>query len=690
MITILAEKPSVAREIARAVGATKNQDGYLSGNGYQVSWAIGHLIDLAMPEDYLTEGSSPTAELPIIPDPFTLRVRRTKDKKAYNDDPAASKQLKVIKKLFQTCESIIVATDAGREGELIFRYIYQYLESKTPFQRLWISSLTQKAIMDGLTNLQPGKNYDRLYHSAKARSEADWLIGINASRALSIAAAERAHSLGRVQTPTLALICKRHKEHEHFISSSCWQIELSHNKEGVAFKSLSIGQWKSRQEAQSTLTSLERKDSFLLVSKLDKKRMEEQPPLLFDLTGLQKQANKQLNLTAQETLDIAQKLYEKRFISYPRTSCEYIPEDLWPAIPGLILLLGQRESCSRASGTLRLERPNKRIVNSQKITDHHGLLITEVLPTALSAKENAVYDMIALRMLEALATLCVKEHSQVELQAANHAFIAKGSRMIQQGWRAVRGIFSEDDQPNESLPEFSEGDTLKIGESNLKEKRTKAPALYTEASLLTAMETAGKTLQTQNERKVLQQLGLGTASTRAAIMETLINRGYIERRKKAILPTNKGREIYEQIKDLLIASPEMTAKWELALQEIETGKMDAGEFAAQITDYTRQVTSELKAINLPDNQITDLSCPKCKIEKLHLNDRQIRCSSAACGWKQYRMICGVQLSPEDLKQLVTKNKTGLIKGLKGRSGKSFDAQLVLNDQAVSSFEFPRR
>jgi len=689
MITILAEKPSVAREIARAVGATKNHDGYLLGNGYQVSWAIGHLIELATPEDYITEGSC-KAELPIIPEPFRLQVRRTKDGKAYKADPAASKQLKVIKRLFDTCQSIIVATDAGREGELIFRYIYQYLGSKAPFQRLWISSLTQKSILDGLNRLQPGKNYDSLYHAARARSEADWLIGINASRALSIAAGERTHSLGRVQTPILALICKRQKEHESFRSSSCWQIELNHNKEDVAFKSLSISEWESKQEAEATLTALKRKDSFLLVNKLEKKRVEEQPPLLFDLTELQKQANKQLNLTAQETLDIAQKLYEKRFITYPRKSSEYIPDDLWPAIPGLIMLVAQRESCSRASGTLRLERPNKRIVDGRKVTDHHGLLITEVLPTALTAKENAVYDMIALRMLEALSPMCVKEHSQVELQAANHTFIAKGSRMIQQGWRAVRGIFSEDDQPSETLPEISEGDTLKISKSNLKEKRTKAPALYTEASLLTAMETAGKTLEAQNERKILQQVGLGTAATRAAIMETLLTRGYIERRKKAILPTDKGRAIYEQIKDLLIASPEMTAKWELAFQEIENGKMDAREFAEQITDYTRQVTLQLKEIHLPGNQITDLTCPKCKLEKLHLNDRQIRCSNSTCGWKQYRMICGVQLSQEDLKQLVTESKTGLIKGLKGRSGKSFDAHLTINDQAVSGFEFPKR
>lgn len=397
MKTIIAEKPSVAREIAGLVGASDKKDGYLTGNGYFVTWAFGHLVGLAMPEDYGISGFD-KAVLPILPNPFLLKVRKVKKDKAYTADAGALKQMKVIKELFNKSDSIIVATDAGREGELIFRYIYEYLKCNKPFERLWISSLTEKAIKQGFDKLKDGAEFDGLYKAAQVRSRADWLVGINATQALSVAAGNGIYSLGRVQTPTLALICRRYLENRDFKVNKYWQIQLQHNKEFIDFHSLSKTKWDDQKLAGDTLKSIERVKS-VTVTSVESKSITEQPPLLFDLTGLQKEANKKLNLSAEETLNVAQGLYEKKFITYPRTGSKYIPEDMWAEIPGLVRALQDRESCKQATSKMKWGRFNKRIVNDLRVTDHHGLLITEKIPSALNAKENAIYDMIAFRLL---------------------------------------------------------------------------------------------------------------------------------------------------------------------------------------------------------------------------------------------------------------------------------------------------
>src|SRR5690606_14868922 len=342
MKTIIAEKPSVAREIASLLGASNKKDGYLTGNGYFVTWAFGHLIGLGMPDDYGISGFDKTS-LPILPNPFVLTVRKVKKDKSYTADSGALKQLKVIKELFDKSESIIVATDAGREGELIFRYIYEYLQCDKPFERLWISSLTEKAIKQGFENLKNGKEFDGLYHSAQSRSRADWLVGINTTQALSIAADNGVYSLGRVQTPTLALICKRYLENKNFLIKKYWQIELQHKKEDIDFKSISKTKWDEQRSSEDTLRLIQR-HSTATVGSVENKNVTEQPPLLFDLTGLQKEANKKLNLSAEQTLNIAQSLYEKKFITYPRTGSKYIPEDMWAEIPNLVRALHDNES----------------------------------------------------------------------------------------------------------------------------------------------------------------------------------------------------------------------------------------------------------------------------------------------------------------------------------------------------------
>lgn len=688
MKVVIAEKPSVAREIASLLGASEKKDGYLTGNGYFITWAFGHLVGLGMPEDYGITGFD-KASLPILPNPFLLTVRKVKKDKGYTADPGALKQLKVIEQLFNRSESIIVATDAGREGELIFRYIYEYLKSKKPFERLWISSLTEKAIKQGFDNLKPGNEFNGLYQAAQGRSRADWIVGINATQALSIAAGNGIYSLGRVQTPTLALICRRYLENKDFKVQQYWQIQLLHNKEFIDFNSLSKNKWDDQKLAEDTLKSIERATS-VSVTSVESKSITEQPPLLFDLTGLQKEANKKLNLSAEETLNIAQSLYEKKFITYPRTGSKYIPEDMWAEIPNLVRALQDRESCKQAVTKMKWGRFNKRIVNDLRVTDHHGLLIADKIPSALSAKENSIYDMIAFRLLEALSQSCIKEVTDINLLALHYDFTAKGVKILEPGWRSIKGSFSDDDtEPVQDLPELKKGDELKIKEAAVLEKKTKPPVLYTEAGLLSAMETAGKEIENEDERKALQNIGIGTPATRAAIIETLFTRNYIQREKKSLVPTEKGLQVYKLVKEKKIADVAMTAEWELALQKIETGESNSGTFQMNMEIYAATITQELLQTSIAQTNLPKLSCPKCKSHQLIIRDKIVKCPDEACNWVQFRNVCEVQLSIDDIESLVTKRKTTLIKGMKSKAGKKFDAYIVLNEKAESSFEFEK-
>ncbi|WGQ12217.1 DNA topoisomerase 3 [Pedobacter gandavensis] len=689
MKTIIAEKPSVAREIAGLVGASDKKDGYLTGNGYFVTWAFGHLIGLGMPEDYGVSGFD-KASLPILPNPFLLTVRKVKKDKGYTADTGALKQLKVIEQLFNRSNSIIVATDAGREGELIFRYIYEYLKCNKPFERLWISSLTEKAIKQGFDNLKDGAAFDGLYQAAQGRSRADWLVGINATQALSIAAGNGIYSLGRVQTPTLALICKRYLENKNFSVKKYWQIQLSHNKELIDFKSLSKTKWEDQKLADDTLKSIQRSKTATVTS-VETKSITEQPPLLFDLTGLQKEANKKLNLSAEETLNIAQSLYERKFITYPRTGSKYIPEDMWAEIPNLVRALQDRETCKQAVAKLKWGRFNKRIVNDLRVTDHHGLLITDKIPSALNAKENAVYDMIAFRLLEALSQACIKEITDVGLQALHYDFTAKGCKVIEAGWRSIKGSFSDDDtEPVQDLPELKKGDELKIKEATVLEKKTKPPVLYTEAGLLSAMESAGKEIENEDERKALQNIGIGTPATRAAIIETLFTRNYIQREKKSLIPTEKSLQVYELVKDRKIADVAMTAEWELALQKIENNEADAEAFQKEMETYASSITNELLQTSIAKDNLPKLVCPKCKSQQLIIRDKIVKCPDEVCNWVQFRNVCGVQIGLADIENLVNKKKTSLIKGMKSKAGKKFDAYIVLNEDCKTSFEFENK
>ncbi|MGB4775490.1 MAG: DNA topoisomerase 3 [Daejeonella sp.] len=689
MKTIIAEKPSVAREIAGLVGASDKKDGYLTGNGYFVTWAFGHLIGLGMPEDYGISGFD-KASLPILPNPFMLTVRKVKKDKGYQADAGALKQLKVIEKMFNQSESLIVATDAGREGELIFRYIYEYLKCRKPFDRLWISSMTEKAIKQGFDNLKCGAAFDGLYQAAQGRSRADWLVGINATQALSIAVGNGIYSLGRVQTPTLALICKRYIDNKNFAVQKYWQIQLSHSKEQIDFKSISVTKWQDKKLADDTLNSIERNGNTVTVTSVESKNVTEQPPLLFDLTGLQKEANKKLNLSAEKTLNIAQSLYEKKFITYPRTGSKYIPEDMWAEIPNLVRALQNRETCKAALLKIKWGRFNKRIVKDLRVTDHHGLLITDKIPSVLSADENAVYDMIAFRLLEAISQACIKEITDVSLQVMHYDFTAKGCKILEAGWRMIKGNFSEDEaEPIQDLPDLKKGDELKIKEAAILEKKTKPPVLYTEAGLLSAMETAGKEIENEEERKALQNIGIGTPATRAAIIETLFTRNYIQREKKSLIPTEKGLQVYKLVKDRKIADVAMTAEWEVALQKIENNEADAGAFQKEMEAYAKSITDELLQTSIAQNSLPKLVCPKCKNQSLIIRDKIVKCPDEKCNWVQFRNVCEVQISIADVENLVNKGKTSLINGMKSKAGKKFDAYIVLNEDFKTSFEFAK-
>ncbi|WP_336703206.1 DNA topoisomerase 3 [Chryseobacterium indologenes] len=691
MKAIIAEKPSVARELAQLLGAHEKKEGYLSGNGYCVTWALGHLIALGMPEDYGIRGFN-KASLPIFPKPFILTPKKLKKAKGYEPDPSALKQLNIIKQVINQCSSIIVATDAGREGELIFRYIYHYLQCNKPFERLWISSLTEKAIQEGFNKLQPGDAFDGLYQAAKARSEADWLVGINATQALTIAGNQDLYSLGRVQTPTLALICHRFLQHQNFTKQKYFQIQLNHRKEYTDFTSLSLLQWEEKKQAEHIQKFIER-EGRAVVEDVSITTVQEQSPLLFDLTELQKEANRNLGLSANEVLQTAQSLYEKKFITYPRTGSKYIPEDLWPEIPELVRILNTSDQFKTSISTLKFGNFNKRIVNDVKVTDHHGLLITTKVPSALTATEKVIYDMITYRLLESLSHACTKQVSHIMIKVHHYEFQVKGSKILNKGWRAIKGILFDKEDPTTTnptlteLPEFKIDDELKISKTELLEKVTQPPKLFTEADLLSMMENAGRSMKNKEEQKALSNIGIGTPATRASIIETLLRRNYIIRKSKTLYPTDKGLKVYNLVKDKKIANVQMTAEWEIILDKIEKGELNKDQFMNDIQAYTTEITSELLSLHIPQENIPQLNCPKCQHHTLIIKDKIIKCPDEQCSWILFRMICGVQLSITDIALLLTQNKTSLIKSMKSKNGKKFDAYIVLKEDSSTVFVF---
>ena len=679
---IIAEKPSVARDIARIVGATSKQEGYMEGCGYLVTWAMGHLIALAMPESYGFSAYK-REELPIRPNPFQLVVRQVRKDKEYISDPAALKQLKMIRSCFDKADRIIVATDAGREGELIFRYIYQHLGCRKPFDRLWISSLTDRAIREGMANLKPGSHYDNLYYSAKARSEADWLVGINASRALSIAR-KGGYSLGRVQTPTLAMVCRRYIENRDFSSVPYWKLSVLTEKEGMSLKAIGSTNYENEALAQTALATL-RSQSRLKVESVTRKVGCTPPPLLYDLTALQKDANKRHGFSADKTLSIAQSLYEKKITTYPRTGSRYISEDVFEEIPALLRKIGMP-----LSNTL-----NCHSVDNTKVTDHHAIIPTGETPSGLSADEATVYQMVVNRFVEAFSPDSEEERMQVRFTDGTNTFTWKAYRQISLGWKAVqKGKEAEADKKEDddeqflsSLPNLPEGEVLPLVNAEITEHKTKPKPLYTEATLLSAMENAGKEVKDAESKKAMAACGIGTPATRANIIETLILRDYIRRDKKAIIPTEKGLAVYEIVKDKKIANAEMTGSWELALAAIEAGKMPSERFAQGINSYVETICEELLSLTPEQKSYPVYRCPKCGQQSVGIYAKVAKCRHETCGFHVFREVCGIHLSEDNIRDLIGSGRTPILKGLTSKAGKKFNARLVLKDDYTTTFEF---
>lgn len=682
---IIAEKPSVAKDIARIVGATTKQEGYMEGCGYVVTWAMGHLIALAMPEAYGFTAYK-AEDLPIRPNPFQLIVRQVRKDKEYISDSAALKQLKVIRSCFDKADRIIVATDAGREGELIFRYIYQHLNCKKTFDRLWISSLTDKAIREGLSNLKPGNCYDNLYHSAKARSEADWLVGINSSRALSIAR-KGGYSLGRVQTPTLAMICRRYIENRDFSSVPFWKLSALMEKEGVSLKAIGITDYESEASAQTALATL-RSQSRLTVESVTRKVTHTSPPLLYDLTTLQKEANRRHGFSADKTLSIAQSLYEKKITTYPRTGSRYISEDVFEEIPALLRKIGKT-----------LSNPlNRHSVDNAKVTDHHAIIPTGETPSGLSTDETTIYQMVVNRFIEAFSPDSEEERMQVRFTDGTNTFTWKVYRQISLGWKAVqKGKEAEADKKEDSdehilssLPNLTEGEILSLVNAEITEHKTKPEPLYTEATLLSAMENAGKEVEDAESKKAMAECGIGTPATRANIIETLILRDYIRRDKKAIIPTEKGLAVYEIVKDKKIANAEMTGAWELALAAIEAGKMPADKFSQGINSYVETICEELLSLSSDQKSYPVYRCPKCGQQSVGIYAKVAKCRHETCGFYVFREVCGIHLSEDNIRELISSRRTPILKGLTSKAGKKFNARLVLGEDYTTSFEFENK
>lgn len=599
MKIVIAEKPSVGRELAKVFGATLKKDGYIEGKGYSFTWAFGHLLQLAPPQDYGFIGWR-KQHLPMLPAKFKLAIRKIKTKDGFVEDPGVRKQLDIIKKLFDEATEIIVATDAGREGELIFRYIYYFLKCKKPFKRLWISSQTDEAIKDGFRNLKPGADYDSLFNSAHCRSESDWLVGMNATQALSISAGSRSVlSLGRVQTPTLAMICARFIEIKNFVPQTYYQIGIQLEKENQKFKAISVVNFKTKEEAQVIFDAVMDVPSGFerggKIVNVDAKPRKEPPPLLHDLSSLQQEANKRNGFTADQTLNLLQNLYESKLVSYPRTGSRYIGDDVFATVPALISKLVDHPDFGRQAIFLQTAKLNKRSVNAKKVTDHHAVLPTGEKPYNLSKDHQAVYDMVAGRMLEAFHQECIKEITKITVESGS-IFIANGTVIQSAGWRSVFNEADEEkkDEENPALPKLNADEELPIINKALLEKQTKPKAMYNEASLLKALETSGKEIEDEELRYAMKDSGLGTPATRAAIIETLLTREYIIREKRNLVPTAKGLAVYDVVKDKKIAQAELTGQWEKRLEEIRSGASIV-DFKTEITEYTKTITQELLA-----------------------------------------------------------------------------------------------
>jgi DNA topoisomerase-3 len=716
---IIAEKPSVGRDLAGALpGTFAKSEGYLESDTHVVTWAVGHLVELAEPEDYDERFKRwRMADLPIAPDAFKLKPRDTKSKK----------QLNVVLKLLKRddVDKVINACDAGREGELIFAYLYEvYLESRgakpKPVERLWISSMTRQAISEGFAHLRPGEQMSSLEAAARSRSEADWMVGMNATRAATIrgrAWVGGVVSLGRVQTPTLAMIVSREREIQAFVPEPYWLVHANFDLgyEGLWFEGDET-RILSGERAQSIAEKVASAEG--VVASVERKEASERSPLLYDLTSLQRDANRRFSFSAQRTLRAAQSLYEsKKAITYPRTSSRYLSGDMVSLLkPTAATLKPIHEYSEAAKFVLQLESlPLARVVNDAKIGDHHAIIPTNVEHDveAFSDDERRIFDLVARRFLAVFHPPARYANTTIVTEVCEERFRTRGNVTLEAGWRAVYGQVAsgsgrsgdaeDEDGEGGELPALTEGQKVLCESAESEGKETRPPPRYNEATLLMAMETAGKLIDDEELREAMKEGGLGTPATRAETIETLIRREYIERAGKELQPTPKGLQVITMLEAHPLTSAELTGAWEKRLGDIERGSGDRAAFMKEIESFTRETVEKIAALDrekLRPERVELGLCPRCGAETSEIireNSRAYGCTSwksreeTGCGFVIWKKVAGRSITPELARQLLAQGRTNdVISGFRSRGGKHFRARLVLNAEGQIEFEFPTR
>jgi DNA topoisomerase-3 len=746
----IAEKPSVAREIASVLGATRRMDGYFEGNGYQVTWTFGHFCQLKEPDDYQPEWKRWSLHsLPMIPDSFGIKLMRR--------DEGVVKQFHTIKKLVDEAEEVINCGDAGQEGEVIQRWVLMEAKCRKPVKRLWISSLTEEAIRQGFANLRDSKEFDSLYQAGKSRAVGDWLLGLNATRLFTLKYTtfqdKQLLSIGRVQTPTLALLVDRYHEIRNFKPEPYWVLRTEYR--GTMFSHVAppkqakaaddepdekarlkaLGYFVSEAEANEALEAV--RPAPLVITNIEIKKGREAPPRLFDLTSLQVQCNNQLGLSAEDTLKIVQGLYEKKAVSYPRVDTTFLPDDQYPKIPGILRGIGY-DALTAPLLAAKIPKTPK-VFNNSKVTDHHAIIPTGAAGPG-GGMEASVYDIIARRFIAAFYPDCEVSNTTVLAEAAERPFRVRGRQILSPGWRVVYGNPEEQQAPkpapapNEKtgggtedddvvstvLPNFVQGESGPH-KPRLDSKVTQPPKDYTEAMLLRGMETAGRNIDDEEMRQAMKENGIGRPSTRAAIIETLFKRNYIRREKKRILPTPTGIELIGLIRNPTLKSAELTGQWERKLRQIEKGELSSALFLDELTGLVREMVQEVKqdgsgrcvtsssAANLtppaplsrgeggassgatPKAKAAGSSapadkggglgpCPACKTGQVLRGKTAFGCSRfrESCQFRLPAEVQGKKLSDPQVKALLSKGRTPIMKGFVGADGQKFDAAISLD------------
>ncbi len=701
-IIVLAEKPSVGRDIARVLGCTQRGQGYLTGNGYTVTWAVGHLVTLQEPDEMDAKYKKwSTDTLPILPENIPLKVISS-----------SRDQYKIVKDLINdtNTDSLICATDAGREGELIFRYIYEKTGCKKPFSRLWINSMTDEAIKEGFAHIRPGTDYDGLYASARCRSEADWLVGMNASRAFTLRY-KALLSVGRVQTPTLAILVRRREEIENFKPEGFCTVTVDYGDfKGIWFKEGQEADTHIKDKAEAERIAAQVRGKTAVITTCETTHKRDLPPQLYDLTSLQRDANRMLGFTADKTLKLAQSLYEThKALTYPRTDSRYLPPDMIPKVEQTMKYLPDSMSAFIAGAMPDGHIPvTKRTIDASKVTDHHALIPTpkKIDLSKLSQDERQLYDLVARRMIASFYPAYEYDATRVIASCENETFRSTGRVTTQEGWKAVpplenppknRKSKKDDAEEEMALPPLQQGETRQIKSAAVKEDVTKPPAQHTDASLLSAMENAGKESDDEEIVRQMKGSGIGTPATRAAILERLIKVGYAERKGKTLLATDKGVQLIHLMPDE-IASAETTGKWELALDRITDGKQDAKafmdsirKFSVFLVQYAQNTSAQAefpedtrwgrgKSKGFSRKKLKELQCPLCKSGAIYESDRAFSCENhgKTCYftlWKDCLTRGGGPVINENILRLLLGAKQ-----VKGSTG-----TIVLHDTSVAFY-----